>query len=100
MNQYLPILLWLSLGVVGYAYVGFPALSLAADRVWGREQSPGSAAEEAPPTVSVLISALNEEDVIGQRLENALASDYPPDRCEIVIASDGSTDRTATIVRD
>jgi cellulose synthase/poly-beta-1,6-N-acetylglucosamine synthase-like glycosyltransferase len=46
------------------------------------------------PTVSVLVIAHNEEDLIEARIDNLLALDYPKDRIEIVIASDGSTDET------
>ena len=52
------------------------------------------------PTVSLLIAAHNEEADIGSRLRNALSLRYPPDRLEIVVASDGSTDRTEQIVRE
>jgi cellulose synthase/poly-beta-1,6-N-acetylglucosamine synthase-like glycosyltransferase len=49
--------------------------------------------------ISVLIAAHNEEAVIAERIQNALAMDYPPDKLEIVVASDGSEDGTAEIVR-
>src|SRR5205823_4455975 len=52
------------------------------------------------PSVSILISALDEEEVIGARVANCLAQDYPADRLEVVIASDGSRDRTAAIVSE
>jgi hypothetical protein len=51
------------------------------------------------PSVSLLVAAHNEEAVIEAKIRNALALEYPSDRLEIVIASDGSTDRTAEIVR-
>ena len=49
---------------------------------------------DVEPTVSVVVTAHDEEAVIGQRLDNLLALDYPSDRVDIVVASDGSTDRT------
>jgi cellulose synthase/poly-beta-1,6-N-acetylglucosamine synthase-like glycosyltransferase len=52
------------------------------------------------PRVSLLICAYNEEEVIAQKIENSLALDYPPDLLEIVVVSDGSTDRTNEIVDD
>ncbi|MBI4241865.1 MAG: glycosyltransferase [Candidatus Rokubacteria bacterium] len=55
--------------------------------------------EPIRPTVSLIISALNEEAAIRAKVENSLALDYPRDRLEIVVASDGSTDRTDAIVR-
>jgi cellulose synthase/poly-beta-1,6-N-acetylglucosamine synthase-like glycosyltransferase len=50
--------------------------------------------------VSLIISAYNEEGVLRQKLENALALDYPRERLEILVASDGSTDGTTAIARE
>jgi glycosyltransferase involved in cell wall biosynthesis len=50
------------------------------------------------PTVSVIVAAWDEEEVIERRLENLLRLDYPPDLLEIVVASDASTDRTDELV--
>ncbi len=52
------------------------------------------------PSVALVVSAHDEEDVIGRRLENLLELDYPPASLEIVVASDGSTDRTDEIVEE
>ncbi len=51
------------------------------------------------PSVSLIIAAYNEEKVIGERLENSLKLDYPPDLLEIIVASDCSTDDTDRIVK-
>lgn len=91
------IIFWACVGGVFYAYVGYPLVLLAASRAFGRDPVPPQA--DQLPTLSLLICAHNEEDVIGQRIENALAMDYPRDRLEIVIASDGSSDRTVEIAR-
>jgi glycosyltransferase involved in cell wall biosynthesis len=56
--------------------------------------------EEITPSVALVVSAHDEEDVIGRRVENLLALDYPQERLQIVIASDGSTDRTDVIVEE
>jgi glycosyltransferase involved in cell wall biosynthesis len=53
---------------------------------------------EQTPSVALVVSAHNEEAVIRRRIENALALDYPDDRLEIVVASDGSTDLTDALV--
>jgi cellulose synthase/poly-beta-1,6-N-acetylglucosamine synthase-like glycosyltransferase len=50
------------------------------------------------PTVTVIIPAYNEETVIERRLENLLELDYPPEKLEIVVASDASSDRTNELV--
>jgi cellulose synthase/poly-beta-1,6-N-acetylglucosamine synthase-like glycosyltransferase len=52
------------------------------------------------PTVSLVVAAYNEASCIWQKLENSLALDYPADRFEVVIGSDGSTDGTDDIVRE
>jgi cellulose synthase/poly-beta-1,6-N-acetylglucosamine synthase-like glycosyltransferase len=75
-------------------------LVFAISRLFGRRPRPPEGELAAPPRVSILVSALNEEDVIAERIENSLNQDYPAEKLEIVIASDGSIDRTAAIVRD
>jgi GT2 family glycosyltransferase len=50
------------------------------------------------PAVSLIIAAHNEESVIAKKLENSLKLDYPEEKLEIIVASDGSTDRTNEIV--
>jgi glycosyltransferase involved in cell wall biosynthesis len=91
------VLFWVSVGVVAYAYLGYPIVAWAMAAVFGRRrEAPGECNEEAV-FVSVLIIAHNEEDVIAARVENALALEYGADRYEIIVASDGSTDRTASI---
>jgi cellulose synthase/poly-beta-1,6-N-acetylglucosamine synthase-like glycosyltransferase len=51
------------------------------------------------PTVSLIIACHNEEGVIGEKIENSLELDYPADKLEIIVFSDGSTDKTAEIVK-
>ncbi|MDQ3949671.1 MAG: glycosyltransferase family 2 protein [Gemmatimonadota bacterium] len=82
---------WLAVAVAAYVYAGYPLL-LAGLRLAIRRP-----VRKAPiePSVSLLVAAYNEADVIEAKIRNALALDYPADRLEIVIASDGSTDQTA-----
>lgn len=93
------VVFWVSLYAVAYAYVIYPALIFVCSRLLGNKPVPPVPAIRSTPSVSLLIAALNEEQVIEERLENALKLDYPPDKLEIVIASDGSVDRTVEIVR-
>ena len=86
---------WVSAGFVVYTYVGYPVLLWILQKLMPRRG--GRAASE--PSVSLLIAAYNEADVIADKIRNSLELDYPADRLEIVVASDGSTDRTAEIVR-
>jgi cellulose synthase/poly-beta-1,6-N-acetylglucosamine synthase-like glycosyltransferase len=97
----LETILWSALALVAYAYVGYPAVVWMLARAFGRQRSPSRsiANQEQLPAVSLLISALNEEKWIAERVINALAQDYPADKLKVVIASDGSTDRTGRIVK-
>lgn len=94
----LVLVLWTALGLVAYAYVVYPLLVWLLARVFGRPASPPMQVGDLP-RVSLLIAAHNEEKWIDERLRNALAQDYPADKLQIVVASDGSTDATAPIVR-
>ena len=87
------------LGVVGFTYLGYPALIWACSRLFGRGDAPPERGDDELPTVSLLIAAHNEELDIEARILNALAQDYPKGKLEVVIASDGSTDGTNEIVR-
>lgn len=78
-----------------YAYVGYPALLRLAAR--GRE-APRPHLPNVPPLVTVVIPAYNEEAQIRGAIEALLAQDYPADRRQYLILSDGSTDRTDAIV--
>jgi cellulose synthase/poly-beta-1,6-N-acetylglucosamine synthase-like glycosyltransferase len=90
---------WLSVGAIFYAYFGYPLLVWCLSRLFGRRGE--NLAEKSPdlPSVSLLIAAYNEEAEIEERVLNALALDYPSEKLQIVIASDGSDDDTAEIVR-
>ncbi|HEY4760521.1 MAG TPA: glycosyltransferase family 2 protein [Thermoguttaceae bacterium] len=89
------LIFWASVSVILYIYAGYP-LVLAVLSLWAR---PTQKDENYIPSVSLIIPAYNEEKVLGDKLENSLALDYPKDRLQIVVASDGSTDRTNGIAR-
>jgi cellulose synthase/poly-beta-1,6-N-acetylglucosamine synthase-like glycosyltransferase len=91
------ILFWSAIVALVYHYVGYPLALAALALVRGRSQRRSFAPGEPLPTVTLIISAYNEEEVIDRKLGNALALDYPRDRFEIIVASDGSTDRTNEI---
>jgi glycosyltransferase involved in cell wall biosynthesis len=88
------LVFWILLGAVAWTYVGYPLLLLALARVRRRPLQTGA----LEPTVSVVISAYNEEKAIRRKLENTLALDYPAEKLEVIVASDCSTDRTHDIV--
>jgi cellulose synthase/poly-beta-1,6-N-acetylglucosamine synthase-like glycosyltransferase len=91
----LEVILILSALAIVYTYVGYPLLL----GVFARWRRAPAAYAPAKPFVSLVIAAYNEQETIGAKVENSLALDYPADRFEIVVASDGSTDATADIVR-
>lgn len=92
------VLFWIAAGVILQAYVGYP-VSLALLRLVLGDRS-RHARGDGLPSITMVISAYNEERVIRQKIENSLALDYPSDRMEIVVISDGSTDRTEDIARE
>lgn len=92
-------ILFASLATVAYVYVAYPGLIWILSRLFGRRPVRPVTTDAELPFVSLVIAAHNEEDEIGPRVKNALASEYPRDRFEVIVASDGSTDRTNAIVR-
>jgi len=92
-------LFWLCFAGVAYSYLVYPIILILSVRLFGRKEHPDFLRDDALPAVTLLIAAHNEEPVIEGRIRNALAMDYPPDKLQILIASDASTDRTNDIVR-
>lgn len=89
---------WVSLLAISYAYVGYPAILWLVSR-FGRFRERSDAGQGSHlPSVTMIVSAYNEEKVIGEKIENALSLDYPRELLEIVVVSDGSGDRTGEIV--
>lgn len=95
----LAAIFWICLALTVYTYAGYALILWALSRLAGTRREPADSSDADLPSVSLLIAAYNEEAVIEERVRNALAMDYPRDRFEIVIASDGSSDSTADIVR-
>jgi len=87
------IIFWIAVLVPVYAYLGYPIVLMMLRLVIRRP------IQKRPitPLVSLLIPAYNEADVIRRKIENSLALDYPSERLEIVVASDGSRDATVEI---
>ncbi len=85
---------WGSLGALAWTHAGYPAAMGVLARLRPRPVRKA----DATPSVALVVSAHNEEAVIRRRVENLLALDYPDDKLEIVVASDGSTDLTDGLV--
>src|SRR3954454_244106 len=104
----LEIIFWVAVGLIVYAHLGYPLLLRALVAVFGERdaRTRDSATREMRvevsgdlPRVSLIIPAHDEQLVIERKLANALSLDYPSELLEIVVASDGSSDRTAELAR-
>ena len=86
--------LWCCLALVGYAYFGYAVF------LWLYVQAFRRPIRREPhfPTVSVVIAARNEEESLPAKLANLASLNYPSDLLQVIVASDGSTDRTAEIL--
>ncbi len=88
------LIFWTSIFLVLYAYLIYPFLLIVIDKTRKRVDVRMT---NILPKVSLIIAAYNEEKVIEDRIVNCLSLDYPPELLEVIVASDGSTDRTAEI---
>ena len=93
------LLFWASALMIGYVYVGYPLLLAVWAGIVGREgqerrEKLDGRADDCLPGVSIVLAARNEAHRLAARIENLLALDYPADRRQIIVVSDGSTDRT------
>jgi len=95
-NVLLQLVFWSSVIALLYIYVGYLAVAHIFSRVIGKPVSRGS----IEPTVSIIITAYNEEKDIRSKIENTLSIDYPKEKLEILVASDASTDRTDEIAEE
>lgn len=89
------VFFWSLTLLIFYVYFGYPAVIF----FWSRLTRRAVIQKAASPTVTMLICAFNEEYVIEEKVMNSLSIDYPNEKLQIVIASDGSWDRTAEIVK-
>lgn len=84
------ILFWGAFALLAYTHAGYPVLLW----VWARLRAREPRIEPIQPSVSVLVVAYNEAERVERRIGNLLDQDYPHDRLEIILASDGSDDAT------
>jgi cellulose synthase/poly-beta-1,6-N-acetylglucosamine synthase-like glycosyltransferase len=93
----LEIVFWCSVGLLVYTHVGYTLVLWLLARL--RHTRPLPDAPGEPPSVSLIVAAYDEDGVIETKVRNALALDYPRDRLEVIVASDGSDDKTVDRAR-
>jgi cellulose synthase/poly-beta-1,6-N-acetylglucosamine synthase-like glycosyltransferase len=86
---------WLSFALVAYVYAGYPLLLLLWSRL--RPRPVRRAADAWEPRVSLILAAHNERRTLERKIRNCLALDYPPEKLQVVVSLDGSTDGSAAV---
>ena len=84
---------WILIGLVGFAYVGYPMLLGILARIVRRRAK----SADVTPSVTLLVPAYNEEHSLGAKLDSCMALDYPKDKLQVIVLSDGSTDGTNAV---
>jgi cellulose synthase/poly-beta-1,6-N-acetylglucosamine synthase-like glycosyltransferase len=95
----LAALFWVSAGLIVYTHLGYPLLLRVLLALRRTPPAPSAPTEDELPRVSLIVAAYDEEEVIEAKVANALALDYPRERLELIVASDGSYDATADRAR-
>lgn len=88
-------LFWLSLGAVVYAYLGYPALLALLVRIRSQPLRRGV----IQPRLSLILVVRDGADWLERKLQSIAALDYPADRLEVLLVSDGSQDATVELAR-
>lgn len=88
-------LFFLSVAAIIYVYIGYPVCAYLLALLLRKDVQKG----EHQPFISILIAAYNEEEHIAATIENKLSLNYPKDKLEIIVISDGSTDKTDETVK-
>ena len=91
-------LFWVCVACVLYAYAGYPLILAAASLILPRRPAWTAKSPAEWPRVAIVVPSYNEATVLGRRLHNLQALQYPADRLEIFVGSDASTDRTTDVV--
>jgi cellulose synthase/poly-beta-1,6-N-acetylglucosamine synthase-like glycosyltransferase len=86
------IVFWLCVGLIAYTHLGYPLALWVLTRK--RADTRHLGAPGALPMVSLIVAAYDEQDVVADKVANALALDYPRERLQVIVASDGSADGT------
>lgn len=94
------VIFWISIFLIVYTFVGYGFVLLILVKIKGLFVKPFQFKDEFPlPTVTVMVAAYNEEDIIEEKVENTLALDYPKDKMQLIFITDGSSDNTEELIR-
>ncbi len=91
------LVFWIASGLILYTYLIYPAVLWLLTR---RTRQPRLSEPAVWPSVSLVLAAYNEAGVIRAKIDNTLALDYPAERFQFIVVSDGSTDATDEIVAE
>jgi len=91
------VVFWVAVGLLLYSHLAYPLVLAGLARLTRRPPTPRAT---ELPSVSLIVAAHDEEDVIEAKVRDALALDYPRELLEVIVASDGSVDRTAELARE
>lgn len=98
MRQTAVTIFWICLAAVLYSYAIYAFLVFWLSRIFGRMTTRSPVDDTDLPTVAILIAAYNEEPIIAERVRNALATQYPVEKLQILVGSDGSSDGTVEVL--
>ena len=101
---FVAILFWASVAGILWTHLGYPLalwlLTRSRESQLTSRATTLDASRASLPRVSLIVAAHDEEAVIAAKVANALALDYPRELLEVIVASDGSTDRTVELARE
>ena len=89
---------WVSVGLLLYAQLGYPAALLLASRLRAASTAPPPPTQA--PSVSLIVAAHDEQAVIAAKVANALSLAWPRERLELLVCADGCSDATAARARE
>ena len=90
------IAFWIFFGLLVYSYIVYPLLLAMGSMVLRKKHTSD---DQFAPSVTLIIPAYNEDEVIRKKIENSLSVDYPRDKLQVVVASDASTDKTVEVAK-
>lgn len=99
----LKVLFWICLFIVFYTYLGYGILLYIIIRLKrlfkGGQILPELPSDDALPSMTLMICAYNEQDIVAEKMQNTRALDYPKDKFRVMWVTDGSTDQTNELLK-